>query len=365
MKKLGSKLNGSDGAKKGELVPYVTVGALIKALPTFKQQLDYQGKVAALRAYTKDPELRKAEIISQIALAKTLDAEVKKKDGAVKAVRNSKGNPEYVFANVANTPGSSAITRWRKLAKNGEPKAQRYFRKLESDKKASSISAAGCISWVNLQERRAMAAATAEDIDDDDVVVGDFREVTKDLGDSTAELVFTDPPWDRKSLEMYRDLGEMGQRVLCDGGSLLCYASQRMLPEAISLVCESGLTYYWICGEYRQKPVVMPLTGQKVRFIPILWFIKGKERFDTSAVIEDLVVDEGPQKDIHEWQQGIAAATHFIGGLTTDSGFVVDPFCGGGTTATAANKLGRPFFTCDIDKDNVASAKGRIHAENG
>ena len=56
----------------------------MKALPTFKKQYDYQGKVAALRAYTKDPELRKAEIIAQVAMARTLSKALKNGDVKIK-----------------------------------------------------------------------------------------------------------------------------------------------------------------------------------------------------------------------------------------------------------------------------------------
>lgn len=56
-----------------------------------------------------------------MALAQTLNEEVQKKDGAVKAVRNSNGNPEYVFARVTNKKmQSSAATRLRNMRKIGE-----------------------------------------------------------------------------------------------------------------------------------------------------------------------------------------------------------------------------------------------------
>ncbi len=76
-----------------------------------------------------------------MALAQTLNEEEQKKDGAVKAVRNSNGNPEYVFARVANKKmQSSAATRWRNLRKIGERKIQRYFTKKCAKKTQNSRS---------------------------------------------------------------------------------------------------------------------------------------------------------------------------------------------------------------------------------
>ena len=40
------------------------------------------------------------------------------------------------------------------------------------------------------------------------------------------DLIFTDPPYiDEDSLERYEGLSELGNRVLKDGGSYLCYVT--------------------------------------------------------------------------------------------------------------------------------------------
>ena len=59
---------------------------------------------------------------------------------------------------------------------------------------------------------------------------GDFREVGQQIPDQSIDLIFTDPPYmDEDSLDLYRGLAELGNRVLKDGGSCLCYVTQTML----------------------------------------------------------------------------------------------------------------------------------------
>jgi DNA modification methylase len=109
----------------------------------------------------------------------------------------------------------------------------------------------------------------------------------------------------------------------------------------------------------------MKFTGIIVMWKPMLWFVKGT-RADKKTFINDLVESE-PQKDTHEWQQGIKEAEYYIENLCPEDGKVFDPFCGGGTTAVACCKLHHPrnYITCDINEDSVALARERIINEYG
>jgi 16S rRNA G966 N2-methylase RsmD len=199
----------------------------------------------------------------------------------------------------------------------------------------------------------------------DPFVHGDFRTVAATIENDSVELIFTDPPYDSDSVPLYGDLAEMAAKKLVDGGSLICYCGHRLIPKILPLMTEH-LSFYWIVAcVHTGQCARMPMTGQVVKWKPMLWFTKGANRFDSSVFVDDLI-ESAPEKDTHAWQQGIIEASYYIEKLTTKAGLVFDPFCGGGTTALAAHQLGRQFITCDIDEAAIAAAKERFdNAVNG
>jgi site-specific DNA-methyltransferase (adenine-specific) len=76
-------------------------------------------------------------------------------------------------------------------------------------------------------------------------------------------------------------------------------------------------------------------------------------------MVEDLVVSH-KEKSSHPWQQSVVEASYYIEKLTPAGGLVVDPFCGGGTTALAAKQAGRKWITCELDPEYAAIATQRI-----
>jgi hypothetical protein len=200
------------------------------------------------------------------------------------------------------------------------------------------------------------------------ILVGDFRDKGAAIKDESVDLIFTDPPYDRPSLPLYRDLGKFASRVLIRGGSLICYCGHYSLLEVGAMLQES-LTYHWIIavthtGGNRTFPGKFVHVGWK----PLLWFIKGKARA-TRNVVRDCIAMEGGHrhramtKDVyHEWAQSEAEASYYISQLARRKGLVVDPFSGGGTTGAAARKLGRRFVGFEIEPEHARKAAGRIAA---
>lgn len=214
-------------------------------------------------------------------------------------------------------------------------------------------------------DRKRNAAAIKKAIGDNDagVKIGDFRKVAKTIPDASVDMIFTDPPWDRKALdEMYGDLGQVALDKLIEGGSMLVYAGHAMVDDAIKLIEREGLNFYWLCAEFRPEGPHnrRSRSGFIVTFIPILWFVKGAERYDTSVFVKDSVSTPKPDKKAHAWQQSVECANYYIEKLSHKNGLVFDPFCGGGTTAVAAKHLGRKWLTCDTDKESATIARGRI-----
>ena len=77
--------------------------------------------------------------------------------------------------------------------------------------------------------------------------------------------------------------------------------------------------------------------------------------------MEDLIESQ-QEKTHHDWQQSVIEASYYIEHLTDRGELVCDPFCGAATAAVAAKRLGREFWTCEIDQAAYAVAAQRIEA---
>ena len=162
------------------------------------------------------------------------------------------------------------------------------------------------------------------------------------------DLVFTDPPYNKDSIDLYRKAAKTAARILKPGGSFIVYSGQKYLPEVYGLINQPALRYWWtFAGVHGGGNQMLQKLGIRCGWKPILWYVKGT-RGDVSEVLLD-VVSGNREKDQHEWQQSEAEALHFIEKLTFPDGLIVDFFMGGGTTKAAADKLGRRFVGFEIE----------------
>jgi ParB-like chromosome segregation protein Spo0J len=209
------------------------------------------------------------------------------------------------------------------------------------------------------QEEDNLKLARKETADNDQhVILGDFREHADDIADESVSLIFTDPPYDRKSLDLYGDLAEFGARKLKPGGSLLCYVGHYALPDVLPLMAPH-LRFWWeCCCQHTGKSARMTEYGIVVGWKPILWFVK-ETRGDKGTFVDDIVVSE-MEKGTHAWQQGLVDAAYYLGKLSRPGDLIVDPFCGGGTTAVAAKRLERRWRTFEIKEQAAVKARKRI-----
>jgi 16S rRNA G966 N2-methylase RsmD len=207
------------------------------------------------------------------------------------------------------------------------------------------------------QEQKAAAVAKRQSVDG--LYLGDFRKIGDKIPDASVDLIFTDPPYDRKAIELYDGLGEFAARVLRPGGSLIAYIGQIQLPDAVADLSRH-LRYWWTCSCYHSGPQLLRMNEYGIvnGWKPMLWFVK-ETRGDKNTFIND-VATGSREKSHHEWQQSEEEARYFIELLTDKDGFVVDPFCGGGTTPAACIALGRKWSAFEIDEANLARAGERI-----
>ena len=212
-----------------------------------------------------------------------------------------------------------------------------------------------------VERRRAMQKAVAIQRRQavDGLHVGDFRAIGDLVPDESVDLIFTDPPYDRKAIELFDGLGRFAARVLRPGGSLIAYVGQIQLPSAISDLSEH-LRYWWTCGCFHGGPSLLRMTEYGIvnGWKPMLWFVK-ETRGDVNTFVNDVATGT-KEKSHHEWQQSEAEARYFIELLTEPDDLVVDPFCGGGTTPAACVALRRKWLAFEIDEGNAAIAAERI-----
>lgn len=187
---------------------------------------------------------------------------------------------------------------------------------------------------------------------------GDFRQIAESIADESVELIFTDPPYDRDSVILYVDAARIAARILKPGGSLIAYCGQYILPEILAGMSEH-LRFWWVNAcLHSGSHARMREYGIVVNWKPMVWFVKGS-RGDKQTFVDDLV-SGGREKSHHEWQQSEAEAAYYIEKLTSHQGLVVDFFCGGGTTAVAAQSLGRPWLACEINPATLVRAADRL-----
>lgn len=191
------------------------------------------------------------------------------------------------------------------------------------------------------------------------IYVEDFFVGSQRIADDSVDLIFTDPPYDKDSVDLYRKAAKVAARILKPGGSFIAYSGQKYLPEVYGLINHPALRYWWtFAGVHSGGNQMLQKLGIRCGWKPIVWYVKGT-RGDVSAVLADVVTGDR-EKSHHEWQQAEAEAQHFIEKLTFHDGLVVDFFLGSGTTKIAADKLGRRFIGFEISRETAEKAAARI-----
>jgi len=184
-----------------------------------------------------------------------------------------------------------------------------------------------------------------------DLRKGDFRKVLSDIKDGSVSLVLTDPPYGKKYLELWTDLGKFASRVLSPTGILVTYSGQMYLQSCLSALSES-LLYWWAGAVVHKGSSSLSPLGHPVRKVinqwkPLLMFVR-KDGEGFERVFRDLADGQGPEKDSHNWQQPVGEAVWLINQFTLPGGLVVDPMAGSGTVGMACKETGRAFIGAEL-----------------
>lgn len=191
------------------------------------------------------------------------------------------------------------------------------------------------------------------------IFTGDFRKAGEMVGDNSVDLIFTDPPYDKKAAPLYGDLAEFAARVLRPGGWCLAYSGRARVMEDMECMA-THLCYGWIfaCVHRRGSYPRFRNLKLQVGWKPILGFFKPP--IDVWWDWFPDTVSGGKEKGHHEWQQAESEAAHFIKAMSPPKGLICDPFCGSGTTPAAAKAHGRKWVAFEIDKRTAEQARIRL-----
>jgi ParB-like chromosome segregation protein Spo0J len=212
------------------------------------------------------------------------------------------------------------------------------------------------------KEKDAEAALAVQDVPDKwRVIHAPIADLATQLGPASVDAIVTDPPYPEEFLDTYDTLGELAAEVLKPGGSLLVMVGQAHLPEVLRRMGAS-IRYHW-CMSYTMPGATAKMWGRKVivGWKPILWFVNGETWEPPSGLMPvDVATSDRRDKDHHHWGQSEGGMADLIEKVTRPGDTVLDPFCGGGTTGTAAVKVGRLFIGADIDEAAVNRTRVRL-----
>lgn len=93
---------------------------------------------------------------------------------------------------------------------------------------------------------------------------------------------------------------------------------------------------------------------------PLLIYTRKGERY-SGKIFGDVFKSDGNDKDFHKWGQSVSGMLDIVSKLCLPGQYILDPFCGAGTTGIAALLHGCLFDGIDLAIENVNIAKGRLH----
>lgn len=194
------------------------------------------------------------------------------------------------------------------------------------------------------------------------LIHSDFRDLADTFVDKFGQVdyIITDPPYPKEFTPLYSDLSCFSNKVLKDGGSLICMSGQSYLPEVMNRLSEN-LNYHWTISYLTPGGQATQIWPRKVNTFwkPLLWFVKGEYKGDWLGDVCKSPVNNN-DKRFHFWGQSIGGMIDIVEKFTYPKDIIVDPFVGGGTTGVACLKLKRNFIGIDIDSKCIETCETRF-----
>jgi len=201
-----------------------------------------------------------------------------------------------------------------------------------------------------------------EDLANVTILHGDFREVLKSIPSNSIDLIFTDPPYSEKYLDLVKDLFLLASRVLKPSGYLAVMYGQNHLDEFFKVFesCNSNnkgnntkLRYYWtIAIHMPDGQELFYMKNAVIRWKPIFIFQK-LPAVILEHMFEDYISRPKPDKSVHEWKQDLESAMYVINTFSKEGDTILDPMVGTGTTIEASLMLKRRCIAVEKDRERA------------
>jgi 16S rRNA G966 N2-methylase RsmD len=270
----------------------------------------------------------------------------------------------------------SKIKQIKEATKNDTEIAKLWQEALQKRRSVDSV-------YRRLKEKEARASikpiveegkVKAEDLAKVTILHGEFQEVLKDIQSDSIDLIFTDPPYAEKHLDLVKDLFLLASRVLKPSGYLAIMYGQNHLDEFFKVFesCNSNnkgnntkLRYYWtIAIHMPDGQELFYMKNAVIRWKPI--FIFQKEPFIVlEHRFEDYISRPKPDKSVHEWKQDLESAMYVISSFSKEGDTILDPMVGTGTTIEASLILKRRCIAVEKDKELYEMLLRRFSISNG
>jgi DNA modification methylase/ParB-like chromosome segregation protein Spo0J len=199
-----------------------------------------------------------------------------------------------------------------------------------------------------------------EDLTNVTILHGEFQEVLKSIPDNSIDLIFTDPPYAEKHLDLVKDLFLLASKVLKPSGFLAIMYGQNHLDEFFKVFesCNSNnkgnntkLRYYWtIAIHMPDGQELFYMKNAVIRWKPIFIFQK-LPAVILEHMFEDYISRPKPDKSVHEWKQDLESAMYVINTFSKEGDTILDPMVGTGTTIEASLMLKRRCIAVEKDRE--------------
>jgi DNA modification methylase len=199
-----------------------------------------------------------------------------------------------------------------------------------------------------------------EDLANVTIIHGEFQEVLKSIPDNSIDLIFTDPPYAEKHLDLVKDLFLLASKVLKPSGFLAIMYGQNHLDEFFKVFesCNSNnkgnntkLRYYWtIAIHMPDGQELFYMKNAVIRWKPIFIFQK-LPAVILEHMFEDYISRPKPDKSVHEWKQDLESAMYVINTFSKEGDTILDPMVGTGTTIEASLMLKRRCIAVEKDRE--------------
>ena len=172
------------------------------------------------------------------------------------------------------------------------------------------------------------------------------------------DFIITDPPYPKEYLPLYESLAIRATEWLKDGGLLIAMCGQSYL-DIIYQSMSKYIDYYWTaCYLTPGQPTPLRQINVNTTWKPVLVFRKNEYK---GKIFGDVFKSNANDKGFHKWGQSESGMFDIISGLCLPGQYILDCFCGAGTTGVAALRHGCLFDGLDIDQESVNISKSRLN----